>query len=191
MARTRLLLPSPCGRTTVPRTIWSACFGSTPSRSDSRPSRRTSRTSPSARAESLLRSYRPDRRRSACWRRRISCRASSWILLWCKRAPWRSHSSGYREIATRQFRLDAETSAPSKSRPCPLSDYVEAHRTGRSRDGLDRRLQRSELRSGIFSLAISSTCFAVTVPTLVLFGSADPFAMLAARFSSTAPAASW
>ena len=33
-ASTRLLLPSPCGSTTVPRTIWSACFGSTPSRSD-------------------------------------------------------------------------------------------------------------------------------------------------------------
>ena len=43
----------------------------------------------------------------------------------------------------------------------------------------------SQLRSGIFSLAISSTCFAVTVPTLFLFGSADPFAMFAACFSST------
>src|SRR5258708_36173032 len=29
----------------------------------------------------------------------------------------------------------------------------------------------SQLRSGIFSFAISSTCFAVTVPTFVLFGS--------------------
>src|SRR6185503_14379143 len=36
-----------------------------------------------------------------------------------------------------------------------------------------------------FSLAISSTCLAVTVPTLFLFGSADPLAMLAARLSST------
>src|SRR5207249_4204104 len=35
MASTRLLLPRPCGSTTVPRTIWSACFGSTPSRSAS------------------------------------------------------------------------------------------------------------------------------------------------------------
>src|SRR5579864_472009 len=43
----------------------------------------------------------------------------------------------------------------------------------------------SQLRSGIFSFAISSTCFAVTVPTFVLFGSADPLAMFAARFSST------
>src|SRR5216684_8029761 len=31
MASTRLVLPRPCGRTTVPRTIWSACLGSTPS----------------------------------------------------------------------------------------------------------------------------------------------------------------
>src|SRR6185312_2731227 len=43
----------------------------------------------------------------------------------------------------------------------------------------------SQLRSGSFSLAISSTCLAVTVPTLFLFGSADPFAMFAARLSST------
>ena len=44
----------------------------------------------------------------------------------------------------------------------------------------------SQFRSGIFSFAISSTCFAVTVPTLFLFGSPDPFAMFAARFSRTA-----
>src|SRR5438552_14304913 len=43
----------------------------------------------------------------------------------------------------------------------------------------------SQFRSGILSFAISSTCLAVTVPTFVLFGSADPFAMLAARFNST------
>ena len=43
----------------------------------------------------------------------------------------------------------------------------------------------SQLRSGIFSLAISSTCFAVTVPTLFLFGSAEPFAMFAARYNNT------
>ena len=29
-------------------------------------------------------------------------------------------------------------------------------------------------KSGIFSFAISSTCLAVTVPTFVLFGSAEP-----------------
>src|SRR3954469_14905214 len=33
ITRTFFDLPSPCGRTTVPRTIWSACLGSTPSRS--------------------------------------------------------------------------------------------------------------------------------------------------------------
>src|ERR1700760_998134 len=33
MTRTFLDLPRPCGRTTVPRTIWSACLGSTPRRS--------------------------------------------------------------------------------------------------------------------------------------------------------------
>src|SRR6187397_2477502 len=41
----------------------------------------------------------------------------------------------------------------------------------------------SQFRSGSFSFAISSTCFAVTVPTLFLFGSAEPFAMFAARLS--------
>src|ERR1700730_18038049 len=33
MTRTFFDLPRPCGRTTVPRTIWSACVGSTPRRS--------------------------------------------------------------------------------------------------------------------------------------------------------------
>jgi hypothetical protein len=41
----------------------------------------------------------------------------------------------------------------------------------------------SVFRSGSFVFAISSTCFAVTVPTLLLFGSADPLAKLAARFN--------
>src|SRR6202020_1489159 len=42
-----------------------------------------------------------------------------------------------------------------------------------------------QFRSGILSLAISSTCASVILPTLVLFGSADPFAMLTARLIST------
>src|SRR5215831_7427991 len=40
-------------------------------------------------------------------------------------------------------------------------------------------------RSGIFCLAMSSTCFAVTLPTLSLFGVPDPLAMPAARFNRT------
>src|SRR5580704_8026088 len=43
-----------------------------------------------------------------------------------------------------------------------------------------------QFRSGILSLAISSTCFRVILPTLILFGSADPFARFTARFTSTA-----
>src|ERR1700758_3568138 len=38
-------------------------------------------------------------------------------------------------------------------------------------------------RSGIFCFAMSSTCFAVTLPTLSLFGVPDPLAMPAARFN--------
>src|SRR5665811_1665842 len=38
-------------------------------------------------------------------------------------------------------------------------------------------------RSGIFCLAMSSTCLAVTLPTLSLFGTPDPLAMPAARFN--------
>src|SRR5437762_717897 len=41
------------------------------------------------------------------------------------------------------------------------------------------------LRSTSLIFAISRTCFFVTLPTLLRFGSAEPFAMLAARFSST------
>src|SRR6266480_1102667 len=42
-----------------------------------------------------------------------------------------------------------------------------------------------QLRSGILILAISSTCFSVILPTLVLFGSAEPLAKLTARLIST------
>src|SRR5216684_4959162 len=38
-------------------------------------------------------------------------------------------------------------------------------------------------RSGIFCLAMSSTCFSVTLPTLSLLGVPDPLAMPAARFN--------
>src|SRR5258707_15684176 len=38
-------------------------------------------------------------------------------------------------------------------------------------------------RSGIFCLAMSSTCFSVTLPTLSLLGVPDPLAMPAARLS--------
>src|SRR6266404_4628280 len=41
------------------------------------------------------------------------------------------------------------------------------------------------LRSDIFALAISATCFSVILPTLVLFGSPDPLAKPAAFFSNT------
>ena len=41
-------------------------------------------------------------------------------------------------------------------------------------------------RSGILILAISSTCFMVTVPTLFRLGSDEPFAIPTARFRSTA-----
>ena len=40
-------------------------------------------------------------------------------------------------------------------------------------------------RSGSFSLAISSTCFAVSLPTLLRFGSGEPFTMPAARLISS------
>src|SRR5262245_19072513 len=43
----------------------------------------------------------------------------------------------------------------------------------------------SQFRSGSLIFAMSSTCLRVTVPTLFLFGSADPFARFAARLSST------
>src|SRR5712692_6490764 len=40
-------------------------------------------------------------------------------------------------------------------------------------------------KSTSFALAISSTCFLVTLPTLVRFGSAEPFTIPAARFSNS------
>src|SRR5580704_16400804 len=42
-----------------------------------------------------------------------------------------------------------------------------------------------QFRSGILILAISSTCASVILPTLVLCGSAEPFARFTARLIST------
>src|SRR5947208_14930555 len=42
-----------------------------------------------------------------------------------------------------------------------------------------------QFKSGILILAISSICFIVILPTLFLFGSADPLAILTARLMST------
>src|SRR5262249_33708568 len=40
-------------------------------------------------------------------------------------------------------------------------------------------------RSGIFCLAMSATCFSVTLPTLSLLGAPEPLAIPSARFNST------
>src|SRR5580698_7709725 len=42
-----------------------------------------------------------------------------------------------------------------------------------------------QFKSGILILAISSTCFSVITPTLVLCGSGDPFAKFTARLINT------
>src|SRR6202011_4519593 len=42
-----------------------------------------------------------------------------------------------------------------------------------------------QFRSGILILAISSTCFLVILPTLILWGSAEPLARFTARLIST------
>src|SRR5437867_3630215 len=85
-------------------------------------------------------------------------------------------------------------SAPRNGSRLPLADASHGLYPMTS-NPMDRAVPRtvltadsseSQFRSGSFVLAMSSTCFAVTVPTLFLFGSADPLAMFAARFSSTA-----
>src|SRR6185437_6347154 len=45
--------------------------------------------------------------------------------------------------------------------------------------------REKQFRSGILILAISSTCFSVILPTLFLFGSAEPLARFTARLIST------
>ena len=76
IASTLLLLPRPCGRTTVPRTIWSACFGSTPRRSaSSTVSSNFANFTFCIERERPLRSCSGRSRRPAAWRPRTSCRA--------------------------------------------------------------------------------------------------------------------
>src|SRR5580658_9160090 len=100
--------------------------------------------------------------------------------------------------------LAREISPRSDQRPAPIS----LQQNQRSLDGqmrpslpktypttsmpIDRAVPRmlliavstdAALRSGIFCFAISSTCLAVTLPTLSLFGVPEPLAMPAARFN--------
>src|ERR1700730_16195023 len=71
------------------------------------------------------------------------------------------------------FRFSYPITSSPIERPVPATVLIAA-------------ASESQFKSGIFVFAISSTCFAVTVPTLFLFGSADPLAILAARLSRIA-----
>src|SRR5262245_17501965 len=77
---------------------------------------------------------------------------------------------------------------PKAQRPKPKADYpITSIPIDRAvpRTVLTAAARSVQLRSGIFCFAMSSTCLAVTVPTLLRFGSAEPFARLATFFSST------
>jgi hypothetical protein len=63
--------------------------------------------------------------------------------------------------------------------------HVDAHAARAARDGAHRRLQIAAVKSGIFSLAMSSSCLREILPTLAVFGVALPFGMPSALAIST------
>src|SRR5580692_6275497 len=74
-------------------------------------------------------------------------------------------------LRERSKRFIYTTSTPIE-RAVPLTEFMAASTV-------------KQFKSGILSLAISSTCFTVILPTRFLFGSAEPFAIPTARLIST------
>src|ERR1051326_516008 len=122
-------LPRPCGRTTVPRTIWSACLGSTPSRSV------TSTVSSNLAYLTFCSSGTASLRRY--------CFFSTAVRAFMMFFP--------------ALRLICFSSSPTASGSSPPPWYlrfeqltydVDAHRPRRAFHALDRRLQRSRVQVG-------------------------------------------
>src|SRR5688500_4176714 len=118
IASTRLLLPSPWGRTTVPRTIWSACLGSTPSRIAS--------STVSSNFANFTFCMRGTASSTVCGRSGTCCRAAANFLP--------------------VFRIVAGSCGLAGSRKpshcCYLPDDVDAHGPRSARDRLEGGLQR-------------------------------------------------
>src|ERR1051325_6666077 len=73
---------------------------------------------------------------------------------------------------TNRTEVNVYTTSTPMLRAVPATERLAASRS-------------KQFRSGILIFAISSTCFSVILPTLVLCGSAEPFARLTARLIST------
>ena len=161
------LPPSPCGRITVPRTIWSACLGSTPSRSAT-----STVSSNLAKACFATVGHRLrqrvvglDRHRLLGLRELLSDLRHSTLL---SRSVLGCLPPGGRPAAARAGGCVRLVCLARPRRPC----------CGRCPAPSAWPPPGSpQLRSGSFSLAISSTCLGVILPTLFLFGSPLPLAM--------------
>ena len=176
--RTRAVLPVPCGRMTVPRTIWSALRGSTPSRSA------TSTVASNLVGRGLLgepdgleRGVEPVRRRSSRRRRGRPCCASWLLLLECVE----SWSCGPKRALPRYGAvvLAGRANVGQSSTVMPIDRAVPAMIFAAASRSL-------ALRSGILVCAISRTWSLVSLPTLVLCGSPLPLATPAAFLISSA-----
>src|SRR6185436_72545 len=138
---TFLLLPRPCGNTTVPRTIWSACFGSTPRRQvSSTVSSNFANLTFCSRgiASSIL---------SGCSGTCFLAASNflpTYCLLWCKRANRPptfinlSRGPTPRSVSRDLRSLDLACCGDHQS----LLRNVESHRTRRAGDRLDGRFER-------------------------------------------------
>ena len=178
MTNTFLDLPSPAAKPPCRAPSGQHAWDRLPGASSSPPSRRTWRTSLSAKA-----APRPEACKNELRRRRAPSRCSFPISSLHSSSPtaapccqtavvfatavWRPQNLGY-----------AVTSIPIE-RAVPFTLFTAA-----STD--------AAFRSGIFCLAISCTCFSVTLPTLSLFGRTRTFRhSRSASSTESQPAASW
>src|SRR5687767_2312511 len=154
MARTRLVLPRPCGRTTVPRTIWSACFGSTP--------RRSAISTVSSNFANFTFCMRGIASSIVCGRSGTCCRAAANFLP-CLRML--SSVVQTADVRPPTFRLVAvQFQTPNCQLPNPgslelgvgsssgLTDDVDAHRARGAGDGLVRLVERLGVEVGHLEL---------------------------------------
>src|SRR5436190_2360597 len=149
IASTFLLLPSPCGRTTVPRTIWSACFGSTP--------RRIASSTVSSNFANFTFCIKGTASSIVCGRSGTAARAAVYFFptfgmsTSCGPVGQPALASHFCRFGNLGMWKSGNLRFP-KLQISKLPDYVDSHRPGGAGDGLDRGFQRLAIQIGELGL---------------------------------------
>src|SRR5205809_2627882 len=144
---TRTVLPMPCGSTTAPRTIWSACFGSTPRRNE----------------------------RSTDWSNfaagMLFTSATASSNVYCLSGAIFAAASLYR-LPVRLLTIVAMSLSPTLYGSLGLRSLhdIDAHAAGGAFDGADRRVDRVGVQVHQFALRDLPNLLARDLADLVLVG---------------------